>query len=289
MTCCFIGHRRIKHKKELASRLRDNICYLLEQGVATFLFGDHSEFNTLCYKVVSELREVYPQIRRIHYRTDYPDADAYTMQFLLDGYEDSICPDGVAAAGKAAYVERNQAMIQASDFCVFYFNNEYLPASRKESKKAITSYQPKSGTGIAFDYINGVYHKAVIDENIKGTDTVFDFKDIEQSMSGKFEINPQNATQLLCDGTVYQVTSDTVSNNELGSYIGILAENVIFNAETKIPLSKEELRKIDWYGENAGQHREQWIYKDIYEIHGTEKTEAVAVQINDRYYIAKRQ
>ena len=75
----------------------------------------------------------------------------------------------------------------------------------------------------------------------------------------------------------------------LNSYIGILAENVIFNAETKIPLSKEELRKIDWYGENAGQHREQWIYKDIYEIHGTEKTEAVAVQINDRYYIAKRQ
>lgn len=39
MTCCFIGHRKIKHKKELASRLRDNICYLLEQGVATFLFG----------------------------------------------------------------------------------------------------------------------------------------------------------------------------------------------------------------------------------------------------------
>lgn len=65
MTCCFIGHRRIKHKKELASRLRDNICYLLEQGVATFLFGDHSEFNTLCYEVVSELREVYPKIRRI--------------------------------------------------------------------------------------------------------------------------------------------------------------------------------------------------------------------------------
>ena len=63
-----------------------------------------------------------------------------------------ICPDGVAAAGKAAYVERNQAMIRASDFCVFYFNDEYLPESRKESKKAITSYQPKSGTRLAFDY-----------------------------------------------------------------------------------------------------------------------------------------
>ena len=37
MTCCFIGHRRIKHKKELASRLRDNICYLLEPVSYTHL------------------------------------------------------------------------------------------------------------------------------------------------------------------------------------------------------------------------------------------------------------
>lgn len=83
--------------------------------------------------------------------------------------------------------------------------------------------------------------------------------------------------------------SDTVSNNELGSYIDIIAENVVFDAETKIPLSKEELSKIDWHGENAGQQREQWFYTDVYEIYGTEKTEAVAVQINDCYYIAKRQ
>lgn len=64
MTCCFIGHRRIKYKKELASRLRDNICYLLEQGVATFLFGDHSELNTLCYKVVSNLLKSQAPIER---------------------------------------------------------------------------------------------------------------------------------------------------------------------------------------------------------------------------------
>ena len=132
MTCWFIGHRKTKHKKELERRLRESICNLLEQGVTTFLFGDHSEFNVLCYEVVSELREVYPKIRRIHYRTDYPDADEYMMQLLLDGYEDRICPYGIAAAGKVAYVERNQEMIQASDFCVFYFNGEYLQASRKE-------------------------------------------------------------------------------------------------------------------------------------------------------------
>ena len=137
--------------------------------------------------------------------------------------------------------------------------------------------------------VNGGYHKAVLHENIKDTDIVFDFKDTRQSISGKFEINPENATQLLCDGMVYQVMSDTVSNNELGSYIDIIAENVVFDAETKIPLSNKELSKIDWHGENAGQQREQWFYTDVYEIYGTEKTVAVAVQINDRYYIAKRQ
>lgn len=57
-------------------------------------------------------------------------------------------------------------------------------------------------------------------------------------------------------GAVYQVTSDMVSDDELGSYIDILAESVTFDTETKIPLSKEDLSKIDWYGENAGQGRE---------------------------------
>lgn len=103
--------------------------------------------------------------------------------------------------------------------------------------------------------VNGGYHKAVRKENVKDIDTVFNFKNTEQSMSGKFEINPENATQLLCDGIIYQVTSDTVSNDELGSYIDILAESVTFDTETKRPLSKEDLIKIDWNGKNAGQGR----------------------------------
>ena len=72
------------------------------------------------------------------------------MRFLTEGYEDSICPDGIASAGKASYVERNHAMVLASDFCVFYYNENYLPDMRKASKKVLTNYQPKSGTQLAF-------------------------------------------------------------------------------------------------------------------------------------------
>ena len=57
-------------------------------------------------------------------------------------------------AGKAQYVERNQAMINDSDFCVFYFNPYYQPPRRKYSKRSVGDYQPKSGTQLAFDYAN---------------------------------------------------------------------------------------------------------------------------------------
>ena len=61
-------------------------------------------------------------------------------------------PDGVENAGVASYVERNQAMINSSDICVFYYDENYLPARRKQSRHALSDYQPKSGTKIAFEY-----------------------------------------------------------------------------------------------------------------------------------------
>ena len=55
-------------------------------------------------------------------------------------------------AGRASYVERNQEMINQSDFCIVYYNKNYLPSRRKNSKRDLTDYQPKSGTKIAYDY-----------------------------------------------------------------------------------------------------------------------------------------
>ena len=91
--------------------MRDNICYLLEQGVATFLFGDHSEFNTLCYEVVSELREVYHKIRRIHYRTDYP-CLLYTSKMCIRDRvnclaDECVCADEIRQAKERYRRERS--------------------------------------------------------------------------------------------------------------------------------------------------------------------------------------
>jgi hypothetical protein len=55
-------------------------------------------------------------------------------------------------AGRASYVERNQEMINKSDFCVVYYDENYAPPRRKNSRRDMTDYQPRSGTKIAYDY-----------------------------------------------------------------------------------------------------------------------------------------
>lgn len=136
--------------------------------------------------------------------------------------------------------------------------------------------------------VNGGYHKAVKSDQITDTDTIFDYKVTAEKTGGKYEINPQNATQLICGDKIYQVTSEVIPEEQLGNYLDILAERVTFNSDTKMPLTKEELNKIDWAGTSSEQ-RESWFYKDVYEISGTATSEAVAVKINQQYYIAKAQ
>ncbi len=152
MTCCFIGHRKISDTPELRVRLQGILQELINNGTTKFIFGDRSAFNSLCYELVTELKEKHPEIKRINFRTDYEDTDDYTMQFLIKGYEESICPKGVGGAGRASYVERNRAMIRESDICIFYYDENYRPARRRTSRHDICDYQPKSGTAIAYTY-----------------------------------------------------------------------------------------------------------------------------------------
>ena len=149
---CFIGHRKIKNTPELRNRLNSILKELIVHGTVNFIFGDNSAFNDLCYETVTELKKNHSEIRRISFRRTYDEANDYTMRFLSEGYEASFCPNGVSKAGKAGYEKRNQAMISESEICIFYYDENYLPDRRKNNKRDLTYYQPKSGTAIAYAY-----------------------------------------------------------------------------------------------------------------------------------------
>lgn len=136
---------------------------------------------------------------------------------------------------------------------------------------------------------NGSYHRAILSSECTEADTVFAFRTAAQTAGNAFTINPQDATQLLCDGAVYQVTTEKVSADQLGNCMDILAETVTFDADTRLPLTKKELTGIDWFGTDSDSHRERWFYMDVYEIEGISVNEAVAVKVNNQYYRAQKQ
>ena len=151
--CCFIGHRKIQKSPELKEKLLNTIENLItKEDVTKFFFGSKSQFDDYCYEIVSELKEKYPHIKRVYVRSAYQHIPDWYEDSLLEHYEDTYFPKHMSNAGRASYVERNQEMINKSDFCIFYYNENYLPPRRKNSKRDLFDYQPKSGTGVAYDY-----------------------------------------------------------------------------------------------------------------------------------------
>ena len=150
-TCCFIGHRNTKETPELKEELIKTVLNLIEEhGVREFLFGSKSSFNTLCFETVTEIKEQYPDIKLGYIRSMYEHIDESYEKYLLEFYDFTYMPSGIERAGKAAYLERNQKMIDKSDFCVFYYDKDYVPKPKKT--KALFARVTNSGTKIAYEY-----------------------------------------------------------------------------------------------------------------------------------------
>ncbi|MBR7110520.1 MAG: hypothetical protein IKC83_01470 [Clostridia bacterium] len=153
--CSFFGHRKIEYSEELKEKLKSLIIDLIEnKKVNDFLFGSKSEFNSLCLKVVSELKELYPFLNRVGYTCRSEsfilerEKEEWKMLFsdVLKSERNFDCVDeefehkNKFVAGKGSYVERNYAMIDDSNYCVFYYNPRYTISNKK------------SGTKIAYEY-----------------------------------------------------------------------------------------------------------------------------------------
>jgi len=165
--CCFIGHRTIEQSDELLNMLNTTIRRLIiEEGVQYFLFGSRSAFDDLCHGIVTELQKEYPHLVRVAYtrRSEYAVKAEEKEQMerswssllkrdvKLKDYDAEVQSERVYSAGKASYVERNREMIDASDFCIFYYDENYAPPQRKRANRDLSTYQPKSGTRLAYEY-----------------------------------------------------------------------------------------------------------------------------------------
>ncbi len=166
-SCSFIGHRTVDNIEKIEIKTKNLVERLiLEQNVSTFIFGSRSDFDNLCQKIVSEFKIKYPHIKRIIYTCKSEscvleserDKIEKLYSFITNSPQKLLCVDeeyefkNKYMAGKASYIERNQSMIDNSDFCIIYYRQHYIPKQRK-NKTTLSVYQPKSGTKLAFEYI----------------------------------------------------------------------------------------------------------------------------------------
>ena len=150
MKVVFIGHRKIEEGEELRQKLTDIITSLTGKEKAdTFLFGSKSEFNDLCYEVVTELKNKYPHIRRIEVRASNEYLPQMYLDITLKFYEETVFPESVGGAGYRSYIKRNQAMIDMCDILVTYFDKDYqLPAGKTSGTMKAVEYALKKNKRI---------------------------------------------------------------------------------------------------------------------------------------------
>lgn len=164
-SCCFIGHRIVKDKNSTIKIVTEVANKLISHGIYNYIFGSNSDFDQICYNVITKLKQKYPNIIRIKFlcfgETPIDNTKKEMLEKFLNGkIENTIClnvydkyikTDTNNKYGKLSYIKRNNAMIDNSNICIFYYNQNYLPDKIHTHNNMIIK-QPKSGTKIAYEY-----------------------------------------------------------------------------------------------------------------------------------------
>lgn len=117
----FIGHRNIDLDTARLHDFYNTVRNLIEfENADTFLFGSRSRFDDYSLGIVTELKCIYPSVKRVYVRAEYPVISEDYKKYLLRFYDDTFFPESILNAGKAIYLERNRLMIDLADVCIFY-------------------------------------------------------------------------------------------------------------------------------------------------------------------------
>ena len=122
LICSFFGHREIEETTELREAIRREILKAIDFGYRVFYFGGFGAFDALCHKIITEIKE---EKRDFKIERVYCVVSEYYLRkrhryLNVEDYEDVIYlkPDFDGWYKRIYY--RNCAMIDASDYVIFY-------------------------------------------------------------------------------------------------------------------------------------------------------------------------
>lgn len=125
-SCSCFGHNKIEITEELKYQLKQIFETLItKENVRYFYFGGFSEFDDLCWKIVTELKLQYPSIYRIFCLSDprHQRLSKRPRWIKDENYEEITYLDLNFDYWYTRIYYRNCEIIDRSDFVVFYVNH----------------------------------------------------------------------------------------------------------------------------------------------------------------------
>ena len=138
-SCCFTGHRKIDSAKlpALVERLYLEITYLTNHGIKNFYTGGALGFDTVAALTVLRLRQRGNDIK-LHLMLPCPEQYKNWNNRDVEIYKDILmrCDSSTVLCehyhGGAMHI-RNRAMVDASKYCVCFWDKELIETSKSGS------------------------------------------------------------------------------------------------------------------------------------------------------------
>jgi hypothetical protein len=138
MICSFFGHRKIENKERVQEIMEGEIERAIEAGCRVFYFGGFGEFDELCYRLVTEIKEACYSlgIQRIFCVPQEWYLRKKSKYFNEGDYEDIIYLTPSFEGWYKSIYFRNCAMIDMSDWVIFYAEDRENSGAFKAFKYA---------------------------------------------------------------------------------------------------------------------------------------------------------
>ncbi len=137
--CSFFGHRYVEITDDLIKLTKCEILKIINFGCRIFYFGGYGDFDNLCYKIVSKIQEEKPEllIKRVYCVSQERYLRKKVRYFNRDDYDEVIYLVPSFEGWYKSIYFRNCAMIDESDFLVFYVQERENSGAFKTYKYAI--------------------------------------------------------------------------------------------------------------------------------------------------------
>lgn len=150
MKCCCFGHRDVIVTQELHEKTKACIYKFIDEGCKTFLFGGFGDFDRLCYRIVTQLKnELDDSIQRIFCVPQERYLRKSAHFFNRDDYDETIYLMPRFEGWYKSIYYRNLAMIDECDFILFYAEErensgayKAFKYARKLSQKTVINLAP---------------------------------------------------------------------------------------------------------------------------------------------------